>query len=103
MNRSVSLLFSLVSLLLLALPARPARAAEGVVAVLTTTTDLAEIVRAVGGDQVRVRSLCTGPEDPHFLDARPSFLGMAAEAELLVIVGMELEVGYLPLMLRDGS
>lgn len=103
MHRSRTLFAGAAALALLALPARPARAAEGVVSVLTTTTDLADIVRTVGGEMVSVKSLCTGPEDPHFLDARPSFIRMAADAELLVIVGMELEVGYLPLMLRDGS
>ena len=70
---------------------------------LCTTSDLADIVRIVGGTAVSVDCLCKGPEDPHFLDARPSFIGMAHRAELLVITGMELEVGYLPLMLRDGA
>src|SRR5947207_5608725 len=88
---------------LLATRCPPAHAADGPVSVLTSTTDLADIVRTVGGDMVSVTSLCTGPEDPHFLDARPSFIRLAANAEMLVVVGMELEVGYLPLMLRDGS
>src|SRR5947207_2453088 len=88
---------------LLATRCPPAHAADGPVSVLTSTTDLADIVRTVGGDMVSVTSLCTGPEDPHFLDARPSFIRLAANAEMLVVVGMELEVGYLPLMLREGS
>ena len=87
----------------LLLLASPTRAADGPLNVLTTTTDLAELVRTIGGDRVVVESLCSGPEDPHFLDARPSFIRMAGRADLLVFVGMELEVGYLPLMLRDGS
>jgi zinc/manganese transport system substrate-binding protein len=81
----------------------PARAADAPLNVLTSTTDLADIVRRVGGDQVKVESLCRGPEDPHFLEARPSFIRMGGDADLLVIVGMELEVGYLPLILRDGG
>jgi zinc/manganese transport system substrate-binding protein len=62
--------------------------------VLTTTTDLASLAREVGGDAVKVSSLMKGPEDPHFLDARPSFVRMARDADLFVKVGMELEVGY---------
>lgn len=80
-----------------------ARAADGPVRVLSTTTDLAEIARSVGGTLVTVESLCRGPEDPHFLDARPSFIQLANRAELLIVNGMDLEVGYLPLLLRDGS
>jgi zinc/manganese transport system substrate-binding protein len=100
MHLSLRLAASATALLLLA---SPVHAADGPLNVLTTTTDLADIVRTIGGDQVAVQSLCSGPEDPHFLDARPAFIRMAGQADLLVIVGMELEVGYLPLMLRDGS
>src|SRR5688572_1357081 len=65
-----------------------------VVNVLTTTTDLAAIAREVGGDAVKVSSLAKGPEDPHFLDARPSFARMARDADLFVKVGLDLEAGY---------
>lgn len=80
-----------------------ARADGGTISVVTTTTDLAEIARTIGGDQVSVRSLCKGPEDPHFLDARPSFIRLGGAADLFVVVGMDLEAGYVPLILRDGS
>lgn len=65
-----------------------------VVNVLATTTDLAAIAREVGGDAVKVASLAKGPEDPHFIDARPSFIRMAKDADLFLKIGMELEVGY---------
>jgi len=71
--------------------------------VVTTTTDLADIARIVGGEQVDVQSLCRGPEDPHFLEARPSFLRLVNRADLVVVIGMELEEGYMPLLLRDAS
>jgi ABC-type Zn uptake system ZnuABC Zn-binding protein ZnuA len=80
-----------------------ASAAPEPVRVLTTTTDLADIARIVGGDAVDVASLCKGPEDPHFLDARPSFIRLANRAELVVATGMEYEIGYLPLILRDSA
>jgi zinc/manganese transport system substrate-binding protein len=78
----------------------PARAVAGgddaprKVRVLATTTDLAAIAREVGGDAVDVSCLTRGPEDPHFLDARPSFVRLAHDADLFLKVGMELEVGY---------
>jgi ABC-type Zn uptake system ZnuABC Zn-binding protein ZnuA len=91
------------ALALLVGPASRSHAASAPLSVLTTTTDLADIVRHIGGDQVRVNSLCRGPEDPHFLAARPSFIRLGHQADLLVVVGMELEVGYLPLILRNGA
>jgi ABC-type Zn uptake system ZnuABC Zn-binding protein ZnuA len=80
-----------------------AAAAPEPIRVLTTTTDLADIVRTVGGAEVEVSSLCKGPEDPHFLDARPSFIRLANRAELVVATGMEYEAAYLPLILRDAA
>jgi zinc/manganese transport system substrate-binding protein len=83
---------SLFAVLLMA-GAAPAQETKAV-RVLTTTTDLAALAREVGGDAVKVDSLARGPEDPHFLDARPSFSRMAKDADLFVKVGMELEIGY---------
>src|SRR5688572_10151317 len=70
--------------------------------VCATTTDLAELVRAVGGPHVSVTSFCQGPEDPHFLEAKPSFLKRLSEADLLVQVGMDLEQGWLPALLDNA-
>lgn len=70
--------------------------------VLTTTTDLRELAKEVGGDDVVVTCVTKGPEDPHFIDARPSFVKAAAEADVLVVVGMELEIGYEPLLLSES-
>jgi ABC-type Zn uptake system ZnuABC Zn-binding protein ZnuA len=62
--------------------------------ILTTTTDLASIARAIAGEHATVRSLCTGKEDPHFLQAKPSYIVMARDADLWIRVGMELEIGW---------
>lgn len=70
--------------------------------VLTTTTDLRELAKEVGGDDVTVACVCKGPEDPHFVEARPSFVKAAAEADVLVVVGMDLEAGYEPLLLSES-
>lgn len=75
-----------------ALP-RPAAAALRVV---TTTEGLAALAREVGGDRVEVQSLSRGVQDPHFVDANPVLAVKLRAADLLVDVGLELEVGWLP-------
>jgi len=63
--------------------------------VVTTTTDLADVARAVGGDLVEVSSIASGTQDAHVIEARPSTMLVARKADLLVEVGMELEIGWL--------
>ena len=86
------------------IPALAAVSAQGndELRVVTTTTDLAAIVRAVGGDKVKVTSIATGYEDPHFIAAKPSYMMAARKADLWIRVGLELEIGYEQLIL-DGS
>jgi zinc/manganese transport system substrate-binding protein len=62
--------------------------------VVTTTTDLADIARDVGGDLVDVSSIASGTQDAHFIEAKPSTMLLARKADLLVEVGMELEIGW---------
>ena len=78
---------------LLAAVASPATAAVNVV---TTTEGLAAIVREVGGDGVKATALSRGIQDPHFVDANPSLAVKLRNADLLVDVGMDLEIGWLP-------
>ena len=70
--------------------------------VMTTTPDLAAIARAVGGERVSVRSLSLPTQDPHWVDAKPSLALDLSHADLLVVVGAELELGWLP-SLQLGS
>ncbi len=86
----------------LALPALAAPADAGPLKVVTTTEDLAAIARAVGGDAVQVRSITKGSQDPHHVDAKPSFMARLRRADLLIYVGLQLEVGWLPLLI-DGA
>ncbi len=86
---------------LLVLGLAPA-AAHAKVAVVTTTTDLRAITQAVGGDLVDVVSLAAGNQDPHFVDAKPSFLVKLQKADLFVEVGMELEQGWAPNLLVNS-
>lgn len=73
--------------------ARPAAAQLKVVA---TTEDLASLAREVGGDKVSVTALAKGYQDPHFVDPKPSFILAMSRADLLIVVGRELEIGWLP-------
>jgi len=76
--------------------------AHAEVAIVTTTTDLAAIAREVGGDLVSVKSLAPGTRDAHHLAAKPSMKLAARDADLVLAVGADLEIGWLPLVL-DGS
>ena len=89
---------SVVALALLA-AAPPTGAAVNVVA---TTEDLADLTRQVGGDRVKVEAIARGYQDPHFVEAKPSFILKLAKADLLVAVGRELEVGWLPPLVQQS-
>src|SRR5262249_4369363 len=84
------------SVLILAGFAAIARPAAAVPSVVTTTEDLAALVREVGGDKVKVEAIARGYQDPHFVEAKPSFILKLHSADLLVVVGRELEIGWLP-------
>jgi zinc/manganese transport system substrate-binding protein len=64
--------------------------------VVTTLQDFAALADAVGGDRVETFALAKGYQDPHFVDAKPSFIVKLSRADLLVAAGLELEIGYLP-------
>ena len=70
--------------------------------VVTTTEDLAAIAREVGGDRVAVDFIARGYQDPHFVEAKPSFILKLQRADLLVVVGRELEVGWLPPLVQQS-
>jgi ABC-type Zn uptake system ZnuABC Zn-binding protein ZnuA len=94
---------ALTSLALLAavtIVARPASAAT--LRVVTTTEDLAALAREVGGDKVVVVALAKGYQDPHFVDPKPSFILEISRADVLIVVGRELEIGWLPPLLANG-
>ncbi|EQC43028.1 periplasmic solute-binding family protein [Bacteriovorax sp. BSW11_IV] len=70
--------------------------------IMTTTANLKSLVSEIAGDRAEVESFCLGPQDPHFLEAKPSYTLKASKADLLVSVGMDLEVGWLPLIIRGA-
>jgi zinc/manganese transport system substrate-binding protein len=91
--------FALFFATLLPLPTR----ADSKLQVMTTTTDLASIAQEIGGDKISVESIARGYQDPHFVDPKPSFLLKLSRAQLLIVVGLELEIGWLPPLITQSS
>ena len=91
-NSYVKLVLSITLLAILA--ATPAEAKK--LSVITATTDLAALAQEVGGDKIDVESIAKGYQDPHFVEAKPSFLLKLRSADLLITVGLQLEIGWLP-------
>src|SRR5262245_21742002 len=76
--------------------------ASAAIKVVATTQDLAAIVAEIGGDKVTVDSIAKGYQDPHFVEAKPSFIIKLNSADLLVVVGRELEVAWLPPLITQS-
>lgn len=74
--------------------------AAPILTVQTTTTELSWLAQEIGKDSVRVQSFLSGTENPHYADATPSFALKAKQADLLLAVGLDLEVGWLPRTLQ---
>src|SRR5256884_1637251 len=70
--------------------------------IITTTEDLAAIAREVGGDHVTVDSIAKGYQDPHFVEAKPSFILKLQKADILILVGRDLEIGWLPPLIQQS-
>jgi zinc/manganese transport system substrate-binding protein len=71
--------------------------------VVTSTTDMAALTQEVGGDKVNVESIAKGYQDPHFVEAKPSFLLKLRQADLLISVGLQLEIGWLPPLITQSG
>jgi len=92
-----------LKLLLVFLLALPGGAfAQGKLNVVATTEDLGSLAREIGGDKVSVTSLARGYQDPHFVDPKPSFILAVSRADVLIVVGRELEIGWLPPLLTSS-
>jgi len=79
----------------------PARA-QSKLNVMATTEDLASIGRDVGGDRITIESIAKGYQDPHFVEAKPSFILKLQRADLLIVVGRDLEIGWLPPLIQQS-
>jgi ABC-type Zn uptake system ZnuABC Zn-binding protein ZnuA len=85
---------------LLALAAGPS--AAGPLRVVATVPDLGSLVRQLGGEEVDVVVLTKGPQDPHYVEPRPSFIRALHRADLFVLTGMDLEKGWAPVLLGSA-
>lgn len=70
--------------------------------VVATVPGLGHLVKAVGGEAVDVTVLAEGGQDPHYVEARPSFIKKLNEADLFIQIGLKLESGWVPLLLRNA-
>lgn len=77
-------------------------AASAKVKVVATLPDLGAVAREIGGEHVEVTVLASEVQDPHYVDARPSLLLPLRDADLLIVNGLELEVGWLPNLLTNA-
>jgi zinc/manganese transport system substrate-binding protein len=103
MNRVMMSLRIIAAAVLVGLMAAPVAASAKKLNVVTATTDLAAIAQEVGGDKINVESMAKGYQDPHFVEAKPSFLLRLRQADLLVVVGLQLEIGWLPPLIAQSG
>ena len=71
--------------------------------VVTSTADMAALAQEVGGERINVESIAKGYQDPHFVEAKPSFLLKLRQADLLISVGLQLEIGWLPPLITQSG
>src|SRR5262249_38470500 len=79
-----------------------ATGAEAKLSVVVTTPELASIAKEIGKDHIDIATLAKPTEDPHFVDAKPSFIVKLNRADLLIEGGAELEIGWLPALLEQA-
>ncbi len=84
------------------LTATTAALADPPLRVVCTTTELAALVASIGGQAVHVQAIVRGPQDPHHVQAKPSMMRLLNKADLLVYNGLQLEIGWLPLLIEGA-
>ncbi len=89
--------------LIFAFVSPPTSRADSKLRIMTATTDLAALAQEIGGEKVDVESVARGYQDPHFVEAKPSFLLKLRHADLLIVVGLELEIGWLPPLISQST
>lgn len=80
-----------------------AGSAQAALNVLACEPEWAALVQELAGERARVTSATTARQDPHHIEARPSLIARARNADLLVCTGAELEAGWLPLLQRESG
>jgi zinc/manganese transport system substrate-binding protein len=80
-----------------------ANTAQAALNILTCEPEWASLIQELAGDRARVTSATTARQDPHHIEARPSLIARARNADLLVCTGADLEIGWLPLLQRESG
>ena len=83
-------------------PLWPGSEAAAQLTVVTSTTDLYDIAKQVGGDRINATHIGEGYQDPHFVEAKPSFVLQLRKADIWAFVGLDLEAGWMPLLLQGA-
>src|SRR6266852_4708046 len=96
MKRNIKPLIALLPLL------ASGQCAYGKLNVVASTPDLAAIAKEIGGDHIELTTLAKPTEDPHFVDAKPSFIVKLNHADVLIEGGAELEAGWLAPLLEGA-
>lgn len=78
-------------------------AAQAELRIFATVPEWGALAKEIGGDKVRIYTATTALQDPHRIEAKPSLLAQARQANLLIAAGADLEIGWLPLVLRDAA
>jgi zinc/manganese transport system substrate-binding protein len=92
-----------IALVVIAALAFPLHSQAKKLDVVTSTTDMAALAEEVGGDKITVDPIAKGYQDPHFVEAKPSFLLKLRHADLLIVVGLQLEIGWLPPLITQSG
>lgn len=93
-------LFKVLSLAVFLMATQTAQAALNVFA---CEPEWAALARELGGDKVTVFTATNAMQDPHHIEAKPSLVAQLRKADLLVCTGSELEIGWLPVLLRQAG
>lgn len=76
--------------------------AHAEIKIVTSTSTLADLAKTIGGSFVTVTSIAKGPQDPHYIEAKPSYMVLLKNADLFVTNGLDLEIGWLPNVIRGA-
>jgi zinc/manganese transport system substrate-binding protein len=87
---------------LVAAPFAGTATAQAQLKVVTSTTDLYDIAKEVGGNKITATHIGEGYQDPHFIEAKPSFVLQLRNADVWAFVGLDLEIGWMPLLLQGA-
>jgi len=87
---------------LVAAPFAGTATAHAQLKVVTSTTDLYDIAKEVGGNKITATHIGEGYQDPHFIEAKPSFVLQLRNADVWAFVGLDLEIGWMPLLLQGA-